>query len=80
MERHGFAVNAQHDYFIATDTTVGKTGFVWLRRVPSSDSWRSLFVYYEENADPSKLTPEWIYQTRDSLAREYITGTVGGLP
>ncbi|MGI9174788.1 MAG: DUF4837 family protein [Rhodothermales bacterium] len=80
MERHGFAVNAQHDYFIATDTTVGKTGFVWLRRVPSSDSWRSLFVYYEENADPSKLTPEWIYQTRDSLAREYITGTVGGFP
>ena len=80
MEKHGFAVNAQHDYFIAIDTTLANTGFVWLRRVPSADSWRSLFVYYEENADPSKLTPEWIYQTRDSLAREYITGTVGGFP
>ena len=80
MERHDFAVNAQHDYFIAIDTTVRQTGFVWLRRVPSADSWRSLFIYYEENADPSKLTPEWIYQTRDSLARKYITGTVGGFP
>lgn len=80
MEKHGFAVNAQHDYFIAIDTTIGRTGFVWLRRVPSADSWRSLFVYYEENADPSKLTPEWIYATRDSLAREFITGTVGGFP
>ena len=80
MEKHGFAVNAQHDYFIATDTAFARSGFVWLRRVPSSDSWRSLFVYYEEHADPSKLTPEWIYQTRDSLARRYITGTVGGFP
>lgn len=74
MQKHGFAVNVQHDYFIAIDTT----NFVWLRRVISSESWRSLFVYYEENGDPSKLTPEWIYATRDSLARLYLQGNVGG--
>ncbi len=74
MDRHGFAVNAQHDFFIAIDTT----RFVWLRRVISSESWRSLFVYYEDGADPSVLTPEWIYQTQDALTRQYIQGNLGG--
>ena len=73
MDRHGFAVNGQHDYVIATDTT----SFVWLRRV-LSDTWRSLFVHYVEDADPSMLTPEWIVSTRDELSRQYIQGTKGG--
>ncbi|NNF04265.1 MAG: DUF4837 family protein, partial [Rhodothermales bacterium] len=33
MERHGFAVNVQHDYFTAVDTT----NFLWLRRVVTSE-------------------------------------------
>ncbi len=74
MDRHDFAVNVQHDYFIALDTT----NFIWLRRVVSNDSWRSLFVYYEEHADPSELTPEWVYATRDSLTRQYVRGTLDG--
>ena len=74
MTEHGFAVNVQHDYFIAIDTT----NFIWLRRVISPDSWRSLFVYYEENGDPSELTPEWVYATRDSLTRKYVRGTLDG--
>lgn len=73
MEKHGFAVNAQHDYLVAIDTT----NFVWLRRI-LSDTWRSLFVYYEENANPADLTPEWVYSTRDSLARRYLQGNSGG--
>jgi hypothetical protein len=72
MRRHGFAVNAQHDYQIAIDTT----RFVWLRRI-MTDTWRSLWVYYEENADPGKLTPSWIYSTRDSLTRIYVQGNLG---
>lgn len=72
LEEHGFAVSVQHDYQVAIDTT----RFVWLRRV-LPDTWRSLFVYYEENADPRKLTPEWIYATRDSLAARYILGNLG---
>jgi hypothetical protein len=73
MEKHGFAVNAQHDYQIATDTT----RFVWMRRV-LSDTWRSLVVYYVENADPGKLSPSWIYSTRDSLSQKYLQGNLGG--
>lgn len=73
MERHGFALNVQHDFQIAIDTT----NFVWLRRI-LSDTWRSIFVYYIENADPSVLSPEWIYTTRDSLTELWIQGNVGG--
>lgn len=73
MQEHGFAVNVQHDYQIAIDTT----NFVWLRRI-LSDTWRSLFVWYEENADPAVLEPEWIYSIRDSLTRTYVQGNLGG--
>lgn len=74
IERHGFAVNGQHDYFIAIDTT----NFVWLRRVISSETWRSLFVYYEEDANPGDLSADWIYSRRDSLSRRYIQGSSAG--
>lgn len=77
MDRHGFAVNVQHDYMIAIDTTTTSKGFVWLRRL-LSDTRRGLFVYYEDNADPSQLTPEWVHATRDSLTRRYLQGNVGG--
>lgn len=73
MDKHGFAVNVQHDYQIAVDTT----NFVWLRRI-LIDSHRSLFVHYVDNADPSTITPEWIHATRDSLTRRYMEGNVGG--
>lgn len=73
MNRHQFAVHGQHDYFIAIDTTQ----FVWLRR-SLTDTWRSMFVYYEENGDPSKLNETWIVQARDALTQRYIGGTAGG--
>ena len=82
MQRHGFAVNVQHDYVIATDTTGTtaegqQTGFVWLRRI-LSETWRSLFVYYVEDADSSVLSPAWVYATRDSLTQQYVRGEVAG--
>lgn len=73
MENHGFALNVQHDYQIAIDTT----NFVWLRRI-LPETWRSIFVYYVENADPSVMSSEWIYDTRDSLTRTYVQGNLGG--
>lgn len=73
-ERYSFAINVQHDYLVAQDTT----NFVLLRRIISSESWRSLFVYFEENANPNDLTPEWIYAKRDSLSRIYMQGNVIG--
>ena len=74
LDRHGFAVNVQHDYFVAIDTT----DFVWLRRVVNADSWRSLFVYYVDDASPASLTPEWIYEARERITRQWITGNLGG--
>ena len=73
MENHHFAVHVQHDYVVALDTA----NFVWLRR-NLSDTWRSFFIYYEENADPSKLSPEWIYNARDALTKRYVQGSSGG--
>ena len=74
MRKHGFAVNAQHDYFSAIDST----NFVWLRRVVSSDSWRSLFVYYIEDFNPNSLTPEWVYEARERLTETWIRGNMDG--
>ena len=74
MDRHGFAVNAQHDYQVALDTT----NFVWLRRIISSDTWRSLFVWYTDDLSPADLTADWVVDTRDRLTRAYVTGNLGG--
>ena len=74
MTKHDFAVNAQHDYFVAMDTT----NFVWLRRVVSSDSWRSLFVYYVDDFNPANLTPEWVQAARDRLTETWIRGNLDG--
>ncbi len=73
VENHGFAVNVQHDYQIAIDTT----NFVWLRRI-LPETWRSIFVYYLEDANPGVLSPEWILDTRDSLAQLHVQGNLGG--
>ncbi len=74
MEKHGFAVNVQHDYVVAADTME----FVWLRRILSSDTWRSMFVHYVERGNPALLSQEWIIAHRDSLAKQYMQGNVGG--
>lgn len=73
MRRHGFAVNAQHDYFIARDSSQ----FVWLRRV-LSDSWRSVFVHYAEGSHPNRLDSAYVLGLRDSLTITHIQGTSGG--
>lgn len=77
MNRHGFAVNVQHDYQLVVDSTTQSRGFVWLRRILAKTR-REFFVYYEENADPSTLSPEWLYATHDSLTREHLRGSVSG--
>jgi hypothetical protein len=77
LNHHGFAVNVQHDYQIAVQNKTDSTGFVWMRRV-LSDSRRELLVHYVEDADPSRITPEWVYQTRDSLTEAYVRGNVAG--
>lgn len=74
LDSYGYAVHAQHDYFVAMDTT----NFVWLRRVVSSDSWRSLFVWHTDALSPADLDAEWALQVRDRLTQNYIQGNMGG--
>ncbi len=77
MRRHDFAVNVQSDFQIAIDTTTESEGFVWLRRL-LAQTRREFFVYYVEDVSPDQITPEWIYNTRDSLTRRYLRGNVQG--
>jgi hypothetical protein len=74
MDKHGFAINAQHDYFTAIDTT----DFVWWRRVVTSNSWRSVFAYYIDDFNPANLTPEWIHEARQRLTETHIKGNMDG--
>ncbi len=74
MARHDFAVNVQHDFFIVPDTG---PNFVWLRRV-LTNTWRNVFVYYEDDFDPSRLTPEFARSLRDSLTAVHMQGSQGG--
>jgi hypothetical protein len=77
MTTHGFAVNVQHDYQIAAQDLKGPERTVWLARV-LVDTRRDLIVHYVEDASPSLITPEWIVETRDSLTRQYIRGSMAG--
>lgn len=77
LQMHDFMVKVQHDYVIAAQDTTGPEQTVWLARV-LSDTRRDVIVHYVENASPSRITPEWIIETRDSLTREYIRGNVAG--
>ncbi len=74
LEKHDFAINIQHDFVAPMDTT----DFVWYRRVLGDSNWRSLFVHYIEDADPSLLETEWIHSVRDSLTQLYVRGTLDG--
>lgn len=77
MNRHGFAVNLQSDYLVAIDSVSESRGFVWLRRLLAKTR-REFFVYYVDDMSPDEITPEWIYETRDSLTRKYMQGNVSG--
>jgi len=77
MRTHDFAINVQHDFVLADQNRTDSTGFVYLRRV-LTDTWRNVMIYYEEDARPAELTPEWITTTRDSLSRIYQRGNVAG--
>lgn len=73
LDEHAFAVNVQHDYLVAVDTT----NFFWMRRFVDAQNWRSVFVYWTEQADPSVLTPPWVLEARDRLTESWLTGNLG---
>jgi hypothetical protein len=79
LDRHGFAIGVQHDYVLVRDTTfVTETGsvgtFVRLRRLAAADSWRDLFVYYEEDPRLTRLNPDSVQALRNRLSRMFVRG------
>lgn len=72
-DSHDFHVKVQHDYLVAVDTT----NFFWMRRFVDQTNWRSLFVYYADNADPNNVRLPWVLEVRDRLTETWITGNLG---
>lgn len=82
MERHGFAVNVQHDYVVVADTTfetVNRTAgtFIRMRRIADADSWREFFIYYELDPRLERLHPDTVLVLRNRLSRRFVRGTAG---
>ncbi len=82
LDDHGFAVNIQHDYFIVQDTTFVtpdglRAGFVRFRRIPG-DTWRDLFIYYEDDPRFTRLHPDSVRAVRNRLTEEFVQGVHPG--
>lgn len=80
LEEHGFALNVQHDYVLAKDTTFATpegfpAGLLRLRRLAGQDSWRDLLVYFEQDSTFRRLHPDSALALRDRLTRRLIHGT-----
>lgn len=79
MDRHGFAVNVQHDYVTVRDTTFETVNrnpgtFIRMRRLVDSDSWRDMFVYYEPDVRLERLHPDSLVALRNRLSRQFVRG------
>ena len=80
LDEHGFAVNIQHDYVAAADTTFlterGERGtFLRFRRLAGQDSWRDFFVYYEEDPRLERLNPDSVRALRNWLTERFVRGS-----
>lgn len=66
MEKYGWMVRVQHDYFVAFEAP--ENNFVWLRR-RYPERW--LFVYWVDTQNPSFLNREWCLKTRDEIGASF---------
>ena len=69
MEKHGWSVRVQHDYFVAVDSS--EIRYVWLRRFGPQ---RWLSVYWEPTDDPAQLSKEWMLDRRRLFAETFYDG------
>ena len=82
LEGHDFAVNIQHDYFVVQDTNFVtpdglRAGFVRFRRIPG-DTWRDLFIYYEDDPRLTRLHPDSARAVRNRLTEAFVQGVLPG--
>ncbi len=69
MNKHGWNVRVQHDYYVAVDSA--DIRYVWLRRF---NPQRWLSVYWEPVDDPSLLSREWMLQRRAEVIEPFYDG------
>ncbi|NBW85165.1 MAG: DUF4837 family protein, partial [Proteobacteria bacterium] len=70
LQKYGWSVRMQHDYFQTMDTTQ----FVQFKRI-LADNERWIWAWWADDfVDPGQITPEWINTTRDDLMKRYIQG------
>ena len=70
LEKYQWKVRIPHDYFI--DVENPEDNFILLRRrIPE----RWIFIKWFEGVDPNIITPEWVYDLRDTLGVHYTGGT-----
>lgn len=71
LEKHGWTLRIQHDYFINTDRLQDR--FVMLRRTfGTRERW--LFVHWIEDADPNLIETGWAIRTRNKLTKKFYEG------
>ena len=80
LDAHDFAIKVQHDYVVIQDTTFlsdrdTRGTFVRLRRLAGQDSWRDMFVYYEEDPRLERLHPDSVRVLRNRLTERFVRGT-----
>ncbi|MBN1406519.1 MAG: DUF4837 family protein [Calditrichaceae bacterium] len=68
LEKYGWKIRVQHDYFIATQDINAK--YIWLRRM-EPDRWVSV---WEMKGDASDLTLDSLIKTRDKVLGKYYQG------
>lgn len=69
-ERHGYRLRIPEDFFVEEQTD---SRFVRLKKVPPDQAALFLFVYYQEQKNPT-IEPQLCMAIRDTLAAAYLSG------
>lgn len=75
LEKYGWTMFVQHDYYIAKDSAQEK--FVWLRRRTPEDMERFIFVHWIDSVyEPYRFFNQvWIAEKRNEITRKFYRTT-----
>ncbi len=71
LEKYGWTILVQHDYYVAKDSAQEK--FVWLRRRTPEDMERFIFIHWIDSIEnPYRFFNQtWIAQKRNEITRKF---------
>jgi hypothetical protein len=75
LEKYGWTIFVQHDYYLAKDSAQEK--FVWLRRRTPEDMERFIFVHWIDSVEnPYRLFNQvWIVEKRNEITQKFYRTT-----